>query len=54
MEYIATIITLAVLAIVVSVAVISLVRDKKKGRSSCGCSCSNCAMQGKCHEIKKT
>lgn len=26
-----------------------LIRDKKKGKSSCGCGCSNCAMSGMCH-----
>ena len=26
-----------------------MIKDKKKGKSSCGCGCSNCAMAGKCH-----
>ncbi len=26
-----------------------LIRQRKKGRSSCGCNCASCAMRGKCH-----
>ncbi len=34
---------------VVAAIVGSLVRNKKRGKSSCGCSaCSGCAMNGKC------
>ena len=29
--------------------VLKIIRDKKKGKSSCGCGCSNCAMSGMCH-----
>ena len=29
--------------------VLKMIRDKKKGKSSCGCGCSNCAMSGMCH-----
>ena len=31
----------------------AMVRDKKKGRSSCGCGCANCPMSGSCHKAKK-
>ena len=42
---------LIVLALVVLVAVIiaTMIRDKKKGRSSCGAGCAHCAMRGSCH-----
>lgn len=42
--------TLAVLAVVVAVLVVAFIvlrRDKKKGISSCGGVCANCAMN--CH-----
>ena len=42
-----------VIAIVV-LAFISMARDKKAGKSSCGCNCANCAMAGKCHPAVKT
>lgn len=28
---------------------IKLIKDKKQGKSSCGCACKGCAMCGKCH-----
>ena len=27
----------------------SLIRQKKQGKTSCGCGCAGCAMQGSCH-----
>jgi hypothetical protein len=30
-----------------------LIKDKKAGKSSCGCNCSHCAMAGKCHSQHK-
>lgn len=44
-----TIIISMILLVLVGLAVRSLVREKKSGRSSCGCGCANCAMAGKCH-----
>lgn len=47
--------TVLVLLLVVGavVAVIcGMVKDKKQGKSSCGCSCGNCPMSGKCHGEK--
>ena len=41
---------LLVLAAAVTAIVISLVRDHKKGRSSCGGGCAHCPMAGKCHQ----
>ena len=37
---------------IVTLAVISMIRDKKAGKSSCGCNCAKCAMAGKCHSVK--
>ncbi|MCR4671359.1 MAG: FeoB-associated Cys-rich membrane protein [Saccharofermentans sp.] len=52
----ANILIIALVAGLVALAVISMLRDKKKGKSSCGCNCANCALAGKCHSaanIKK-
>lgn len=51
-ENIATIIICAVLIAVVAAVIGKMVRDKKKGKSSCGCGCANCAMNGSCHSGK--
>ncbi|MDE6600996.1 MAG: FeoB-associated Cys-rich membrane protein [Lachnospiraceae bacterium] len=48
----ATIIISAVLLLVVAAVIISMVRGKRKGKSSCGCGCAGCAMNGACHPAK--
>ncbi len=48
-ENMATIIISAVLIIVAVAVIASMVRDKRKGKSSCGCGCQGCAMRGACH-----
>ncbi len=37
------------LAAAIGGAIYVLVRDKKQGKSSCGCGCSTCPMSGACH-----
>lgn len=49
---IATIIICAVLIAVVAAVIGKMVRDKRKGKSSCGCGCEGCAMSGSCHSKK--
>jgi len=49
---IATIIVVFVLALIVTGAVYSIVKDKKAGKSSCGCSCGNCPNAKYCHQTK--
>ena len=49
MENMATIIISAVLVLVVAAILVSMVRGKRKGKSSCGCGCAGCAMNGACH-----
>lgn len=49
-ENAATIIICLVLAVIVAAIIVKMVRDKKKGRSSCGCNCAHCAMAGSCHK----
>ena len=43
------ILVIALVAVAVFFAARSLIKDKKAGKSSCGCNCSHCAMAGKCH-----
>lgn len=52
MENMATIIISAVLMAIVAAVIAGIVRDKKKGESSCGCGCAGCAMNGSCHPEK--
>ncbi|MDE5908295.1 MAG: FeoB-associated Cys-rich membrane protein [Lachnospiraceae bacterium] len=52
MENIATIIISTVLLIAVAAIIVRMVRNKKKGKSSCGCGCAGCAMNGSCHPQK--
>ena len=41
-------ISVVLLAIVTSIS-ISLIRQKKQGKSSCGSGCAHCALHGQCH-----
>ncbi len=49
MENMATIIISAVLVFVVAAIIVNMIRGKRKGKSSCGCGCAGCAMNGACH-----
>ena len=51
-ENLATILISLVLICIVSAIIASLVKNKKKGKSSCGCNCAHCAMAGSCHQKK--
>ena len=42
---------LALIAVIAGV-IVALVRNKRKGKSSCGCQCEHCAMAGACHGKK--
>lgn len=53
-ENIATIIVCAVLIAIVALIIVRLIRNKKQGKTSCGCGCSNCPSAGICHQSKKT
>lgn len=46
---IATIIICAILLLIVIKIVVGLIKDRKAGKSSCGCGCSDCPMHGECH-----
>ena len=47
-----TIIVCAVLVVIVFLIIKSMRKNKKQGKSSCGCGCANCAMSGMCHGKK--
>ena len=49
---IGTIIVLVILVCIVGLVICSMKKDKKNGKSSCGCGsgCSSCPMSGKCHK----
>ena len=44
-----TLIVALVLIAVIAAVIVSLVRDRKKGKTSCGSNCAHCAMSGSCH-----
>ena len=44
-------ISLVLLAAVIAVIAV-MRRDKRKGKSSCGCNCAHCPMSGSCHSSK--
>ncbi len=49
-----TIIICVALASIVVAIIYRLIQNKRQGKSSCGCGCSSCSMQGICHEKKET
>ncbi len=51
-ENIATIVICIVLIAAVTAIIVGMVRDKKKGKSSCGCGCADCPMSNSCHHKK--
>lgn len=47
-----TIIISSILVLIVAGIVYKMVRDKKRGKSGCGCGCQGCASEGMCHDEK--
>lgn len=47
---IGTISVAAVVAAIVAVVVIKMVKNRRKGNSSCGCGCSGCPMSQSCRK----
>lgn len=48
----ATVIISAALLVIVAAIIVSIVKDKRRGKSSCGCKCASCPMSGSCHNKK--
>lgn len=49
MENSSTILVSAVVAAILILILLKIIKDKKKGVSSCGCSCKDCPSSGMCH-----
>ncbi len=47
-----TIIVCLVIAVLVCAAVVKIIRDRKKGRSSCSCGCTECSLSESCKKNK--
>ncbi|MBR4577662.1 MAG: FeoB-associated Cys-rich membrane protein [Clostridia bacterium] len=45
-----TIVVTLVLVGIVAAILVKMRKDKKQGKSSCGCSCGSCPMSGACHK----
>ena len=52
-ENLGTILITLVLLVIVGAIVATLLKNRKKGKSSCGCGCAHCAMHGQCHPQAK-
>jgi hypothetical protein len=48
-DNIGNIVIITLLVLMVIGIVMKLIKDKRKGKSSCGCNCGHCAMSGMCH-----
>ena len=48
-EQMPTILASLVLLAVIAAAVAGLIRNRKKGKTTCGCGCAHCAMRDACH-----
>ena len=48
-ENIATILVLLVLVCIVTAILVRQIKNKKGGKSSCGCGCQSCPMSDSCH-----
>jgi len=48
-ENLATIIVGLVLAAVVALVIVKMRKDKRAGKSSCGCKCAGCSNSSACH-----
>ncbi len=47
-----TVIICAIIVGIFALLIVSLIRDKKAGKSSCCGGCAGCAMSGQCHAAK--
>ena len=53
LDNLATIIIGLIVLLLAVLIIVKLVRDKRKGKSSCGCGCENCAMSKTCKSSKQ-
>ncbi len=52
LENLATILVGLALAALLGGIILHMLRQRKRGQTSCGCGCSNCAMRGECHAAR--
>ncbi|MBQ6267674.1 MAG: FeoB-associated Cys-rich membrane protein [Clostridia bacterium] len=45
----ANLLIVALLLAVVTLIIVRLAKNKKRGTTACGCGCANCAMRDACH-----
>ena len=45
------VLVLIALIVIVALIIVSMVKDKRSGKSTCGHGCQNCAMHGQCHKM---
>lgn len=49
-ENLATIIIAVIVIGILAAIIAKMIKDKKKGKTSCGCGCENCAASEICHK----
>lgn len=47
--YFSTIVVGGLVGLLLFAVIIKMIKDKKKGKSSCGCHCADCPSSGMCH-----
>ena len=47
-ENLATVVICAILVLIVAAILVRMVKNKRKGRFSCGCGCADCVMHKSC------
>ena len=47
-ENLPTVIVCIILAAIITLVIIKMIKDRKKGKSSCGMNCSNCSLNSQC------
>ena len=47
---IGTIVVGLIVAAIIAIVIYGMIKDKKNGKTTCGCGCANCAMKGTCHK----
>ena len=50
MKNLSTIIIAVIVIGILAAILVKMIQDKKKGKSSCGCGCENCAASEICHK----
>jgi hypothetical protein len=49
-DILVTILTVAVLGVIIFLAARSVIKSKKEGKGSCGCKCSSCPYNSNCNK----